>query len=94
MSYGFNVRAATKGEAIAAVEAEFDKVIAAQPCHVADRYAAMKNAEAVIAMLPEPSETQDVTVSMNGYMSWIGNVEDGNFTGASVAASANIMPKL
>lgn len=93
MSYSFNVKAATKAEAKAAVEAEFDKVLDNQPEHARDKAAALANANAVIDLLAD-DETRDVGVSCNGYISW--RVEDnapGPLTGVSVAAQAYHTPR-
>lgn len=71
MSYSFQVKAATKAEAKAAVEAEFDKVVENQQTHAQDRDAVLANANAVIDLLVD-DETHDVGVSCNGYVSWRG----------------------
>jgi hypothetical protein len=93
MSYSFQVKAATKAEAKAAVEAEFDKVVEQQPEHARDKAAALANANASIDLLAD-DDTQDVSVSCNGYISWC--VEDnapGPLTAVSVAAQAYHAPR-
>lgn len=93
MSYSFNVKAATKAEAKAAVEAEFDKVLENQTEHERDKAAALANANAVIDLLAD-DDTQDIGVSCNGYISWL--VEDsapGPLTGVSVACNAYHAPR-
>lgn len=65
MSYSFNVRAATKGEAKAKVSAELDKVVLTQPAHAADRDAAQALADSFIDLvLDDP--TQDIYVQAHG----------------------------
>lgn len=92
MSYSFNIRAATKAEAKAAVEAKFDEVIAGQPVHVRDRAAALANANAVIDLLAD-DDTQDVGVTCSGYVSWSGAEppETVPLTSASASASAGYL---
>jgi hypothetical protein len=69
MSYSFNVRARTKAEAIEKVRTELDKVVAQQPIHTEDADQALAAATAFINLLEEDL-SQDVSVSVNGSLSW------------------------
>jgi hypothetical protein len=89
MSYSFNVRSAGKDAARAAVAAELDKVVEAQPVHSADRNNAEDCFSAMIELIGEPSAGQDVSVSMNGYVQTI----DGTATGVSVGVTIHIVDK-
>jgi hypothetical protein len=93
MSYSFSIRAATKDEAKAAVAAEFDKVVAAQPIHARDKTVALANAAAVIGLLADDApDGFTIGVSLNGYVGWREALHDdasNPLNAASVSASAN-----
>ena len=90
MSYSFTVGARTKDDAKALVEKAFDDVLAQQPIHKADRAAAIAAADALIYLLGDPEEDQDVVVSVNGYVSWRGDMQDADFIGANLTVHARI----
>lgn len=94
MSYGFNFRAATKADAVAALAPKFDEVVAAQPVHAADRDIAIGAATAFINTLAEPGDGEEVSVSVSGSLQWRVAVEAGavpeSFSGANVSVSASI----
>ncbi|WP_296741484.1 hypothetical protein [Mesorhizobium sp.] len=75
MSYSFNVQAASKAAAKAAVAAKFDEVIATQPIHARDKTAALANANAVIDLLMD-DDTREISVSVNGYVGWQENLRE------------------
>lgn len=91
MSYSFSVRAASKAEALQKIAAELDKVVAAQAVHAKDRSQAMAAAEAFVGLVAEPSDSQEVSVSVNGSVGWTG--EEMNITGASVGVSVGVLQK-
>lgn len=94
MSYSFHVRAASKAAAIAAVAAKLDEVAAAQPSHAVDKAQALAAASAFIEVLPEPSDAQDVTVSVNGSVGWTGTWGvDHKVTHTAVGVSAGFARK-
>lgn len=94
MSYSFNVRAASKAAAIAAVAAKLDEVAAQQPSHAVDKAQALAAATAFVEVLPEPSDAQDVTVSVNGSVGWTGTWGvDHKLTYAAVGVSAGFVRK-
>jgi hypothetical protein len=89
MSYSFQVKAANKPAAKAAVAAEFDKVVQSQPVHSRDKAQALANANAVIDLLGE-DDSKDVSVSCNGYVRWSsGDGDTASLTTASISATAN-----
>lgn len=92
MSYSFNVRAATLAAAVVAVAAELDKVVAAQPIHAADHSAALETAKAFIGLCAEPGDGQEVSVSVNGYVSRYDRDDDA-FSGASVGVTVGLVAK-
>lgn len=64
MSYSFNVKAATKGEAGKAVAEKLGEVVANQPIHEADRQVAQDAAEGVLnALRDDPDQGISITVS-------------------------------
>ena len=93
MSYSFSVKAATKEAAKKAAEEAYDAMVVQQPIHARDKAAAMANAAAVIDLLVEDAELH-VSVSLNGYVSWIDvlNAEGSNpLQVVSVSASASLV---
>jgi hypothetical protein len=90
MSYSFNIKAATKPKAKAAVAAKFDEIVAQQPVHSRDRDAVLANADLVIDLLAD-DETKDISVSCSGYVSW-GNgatPDAAQFNTASIGCNAS-----
>jgi hypothetical protein len=70
MSYSFGVIGTSKADAMAKAAAEFDRVVANQPSHAADKEAAVAAASAFINILREPRDSEQVTVSMYGSLGW------------------------
>jgi hypothetical protein len=91
MSYSFSIRAKTKSEASDTVAAELAQVGVTQPVHVADWEIALTTAEAMVKLLEDPSDTEEIGVSVSGYLSWR---EEGRFTTANVSVTASLVPKL
>ncbi|UIF90862.1 hypothetical protein [Cupriavidus sp. UYPR2.512] len=70
MSYSIGVVAETKEAAKAAIAAKFDAdVVAHQPVHARDRAAVLANVDAALSLLAD-DDSKDVSVSVNGYVSW------------------------
>jgi len=90
MSYSFSIAADDKDGATTKVNAELGKVVVSQPYHAADKQAAADAAAAFIGVLRDPADSEAVSVSMSGSLSW---QEEGSFTGASVNISAYIARK-
>lgn len=90
MSYSFNFKAANKEAAKEAAAQHFDeKVVAGQPIHLRDRATILANVNAVIDLLVD-NDSKDVSVSMNGHVSWINQPpEEPQFIAASISASAS-----
>ncbi|MES2346271.1 MAG: hypothetical protein V4641_01750 [Pseudomonadota bacterium] len=88
MSYSFNIKAASKHAAKAAVDVEFANVVARQPVHERDRRAVRVNAAAVIDLLAD-DDTKDISVSCSGHVSWsLGSTDEAQFNTASICCSA------
>lgn len=87
MSYSFSARAKTKADVLAAVNVEFDKVVAAQPVHAQDMDAARGVAATFVALLPD-DDTKDVAVTCNGWISTTNDI----ITGTSVGCQASLVP--
>lgn len=94
MSYAFNVQAATKAEAQTLAEAEFDKVVAAQPIHARDKAAALANVEASLELITdELPEGQVYRVGVNGYVGWYdpsGQIAQADVPLNSIGVSVNV----
>jgi hypothetical protein len=100
MSYSVGARGATKALALVALAAAFDeKVLPGQPMHAHDRDAHLASVERQLQLLPEPGDHQDVSVSMNGHLSWshpvaIGEVPPAeSFTSAGFGCSVSLVVK-
>lgn len=91
MSYSFNIVAASKDQAKAALPAKFDEVIATQSIHKRDRDAAIANAVAAIDLLTDAApEGCSVSVNCSGYVGWQENLHDDvPLTSASISSSAS-----
>lgn len=92
MSFSFQVRAATKALALAAVSAEMAEIVAAQPVHTHDADAVQKVAEHYASLLPE-AEDNDVAIACNGYLSWDGTDAAPEFTSANVGVNVRFLAR-
>lgn len=90
MSYSFSVKAATKEEAKTGVSAKFDEIVASQPSHKVDRDAVVAVTGAFIDAVAEPSESEEITVMLNGSLSWRG---EGDYTAAEVTTRVYVRAK-
>lgn len=89
MSYSFSVTAASKADAKAGVEVEFDKVAAEQPAHASDKPAVLANSAVVIDSLTD-DDTKDVMVSCSGF---VNRLSASLVQGNSVCVSAVLMAR-
>lgn len=95
MSYSLSVRGATKLLALAALAAAFDeKVVTPQPVHAKDRDAVLANAKNAADLVVD-SPDKDISISINGYLSWSTPEEGGEpqFSHASISASASVVAR-
>jgi hypothetical protein len=95
MSYSFNIKAETKEAAKLAVIAKFDEVVATQPVHAKDRDAVLANANTVIDLLhgnPAVDQSKDISVSVNGYVSWT-LADTQNLNTVSVSSTASYIDR-
>jgi hypothetical protein len=92
MSYSFTVKTDSKEDAIKKVAEEFDNVVAGQPTHAADREAAVNAAKALVGVILDPKEGEEVHVHVNGSLSWHHDATD-RFTAASVSVHASVHSK-
>lgn len=94
MSYSFNVRAATKAQALVDATAKLDEVVKGQPCHALDATPALAAIRAQVALLDD-DESKDVVVGVSGSL---GGTWDGpnllTVTSANVSVSAGLAQKL
>lgn len=90
MSYSIGVQAASKTDAILALEEKFaTEVLLTQPAHEQDKDAAFANLRAQLALLGEPTADEHLAVSMNGYLSTV----DGRVTTIGMGCSASVSRK-
>lgn len=92
MSYSFSVKAATKAEAIDAVVQRMGDVVAGQPDHAKERAAVEMAAAAFVNVLADDPE-RDVSVSVNGSLSWTSTEEPHSYYGASMSISAGLQQR-
>jgi hypothetical protein len=90
MSYSFSILAAEKASAASNVAGELDKVVAQQPIHEADRPAHEAAVRALIELLGEPGEGQEIAGSVTGSIYRTG---EGGFAGASLNVNVSIRTK-
>lgn len=94
MSYSFSVSGASKADASAKVAAEFDKVVANQPPHAADKEAAVAAASAFIGLLREPTDSEQISVNVYGSLGWEGDYSAPTaFRSGNVSVSVSIATK-
>lgn len=88
MSYSIGVVAATIAQARQALVEKFDAtVVAPQPVHAKDRDQALNAADMFLALLGPQPEGHEVTITMNGSLSWDGAPEEGRFRWANFGFS-------
>ena len=94
MSYSISVVAATIAAAREALVAKFDEtVVKPQPVHAKDRDQALNAADMFLALLgPQPAD-HEVTITMNGSLSWDGAPEEGRFRWANFGFSGGYIYK-
>lgn len=83
MSYSFQVRDASKAEALEKVKAELGKVVVAQPVHAVDERQAFATAESFVTLLADDVD-RDVCVSVHGSVV----VHENKLTNSGVGVSA------
>lgn len=93
MSYSFNVRAKTRNELIAAINAKFDEIIAnGQPKHETDKSVATRLAYEQSSLLRDASEGETYSASLSGYLSWTDDKEgNSHFSQISVNCQVAII---
>lgn len=97
MSYSISARAASKALALAALATTFDEnVIPHQSIHKHDREQALATAAAMASLVPD-DDTKDVSITLNGYLTWTGSgtaePAPENFVGASVGATVSLVAR-
>ncbi len=91
MSYSIGVQAASKTDAILALEEKFaTEVLLTQPAHEKDKDAAFTNLRAQLALLDDPGPDEHLAVSMNGYLSTV----EGRVTTIGMGCSASVSRKV
>lgn len=65
MSYSFSAKGANKDALAAAVAAEFEKIVAAQPVHAVDQVEAADAVESLADLLQD-DDTRDISASVSG----------------------------
>lgn len=89
MSYSFNVKAPTKGVARDEIDKRFSAMLAEQPIHQKDVFAAKDAANKFIDMVAE-DDSKDVSVSVAGYLL---AAADGKITAASFSVNTALVAK-
>lgn len=93
MSYSFFFAAATKDDAKRGVAEKMASVVEQQPNHKVDQEAAVNAAGALVDVLADPAEGEEVYVSMSGSVSWKTANDQTTYTGANAQVSASIRAK-
>ncbi|WP_036010805.1 hypothetical protein [Bradyrhizobium yuanmingense] len=92
MSYSFSVVGRTKADAKQAIADSFANVVSGQPSHAADRDAAVAVAGAMVDVMTDPADGEEIHVSIHGSLSWRHDAPE-TFTSASVGVSATVRVK-
>lgn len=92
MSYSFSITADSKDEAGEKVEEQLSAVVQNQPVHELDRQTAQNAAVSSVSFLIEPSEQEQIQVSVSGYLGWRSEGPK-DFTSANVSVTASIVPR-
>lgn len=93
MSYSFSVQAATKAEAKEKIAKEWSNIVGQQSIHAADQKSAQAAAEAFVDALSEPDDTQQISVSASGSVSWYPGVASQRITAVSGTVNASLATK-
>lgn len=88
MSYSFNVKGASKSEAIDMVRAKMRDIAVQQPVHNKDQLHVVATAKTFIDML-EDDEAKDVQVSVNGSI----YVQESGVQDIAVSVSAHLVQR-
>lgn len=86
MSYMFHFAARSRAEAKQRLSTELDRVAEQQPVHRNDRDQAQAAAEAMLSVVPEPGENNQLAISVSGSISWRSG-DDEDISGASITVS-------
>jgi hypothetical protein len=89
VSYSFSVTAPDSDAAMAAVQAELEKVVQTQPIHVMDMTEAHDATSALIEVLDSNAD-KDVKVSVSGSLSWHGDTGKELIQAASLQVSVSL----
>lgn len=89
MSYSFTVKVDQKAKIDQAVRDELVKVVAQQPIHEKDAEQAQAAVKSMVDLLAD-DDSQDVLVSVSGYLSWIQQDGVRPIQSASVTVTASL----
>lgn len=91
MSYSFSAKGGTKAEALEAVKAKLAEVVTSQPVHSRDQDQAAATTEAMLGVVVDPAEGEEVNVSVSGSLSWRGPHDAPEaITSANVQVSVSV----
>lgn len=91
MSFSFNVRVASASLVLAAVTTKLDDVITSQPIHEHDKAAALATVEALTALVGEPKEGEELSVSVNGSIWKTGETIGGVSVGVNISVQQKLV---
>lgn len=92
MSYSIGARASTIGAVEIMITAKLDEVIKQQPIHAKDREQALAAVNSFLGIMT-PDDSKDVQVSLNGSVTWFGDMSAENIVGAGVSVSVWYVPR-
>lgn len=94
MSYSFSARGAAKTDVILDADAKIDKLCQDMDAHLHDREVLLQNMRNTVNALPDPDYSEQVTVSMSGYITWATTSTGKRITTISSCVCASLAPKL
>ena len=87
MSYSINVRGTSVASVLGDVVERLDEVVKQQAVHALDRDDAEDTVECFLALVGEPPEGQELSVSVAGSVATV----DGRVTGVGVSVTINLI---
>lgn len=94
MSYSFQVAGDSKESVTGQIRTQFDSLLKSQPIHAADKEAAVVAAQALVRILADPGENEEILVNVHGSLNWRHDMpEELKFLSASLAVNVLVRNK-
>lgn len=92
MSYSIRAKGVNKAKALEDVKTKLAEVVASQGIHSRDEAQATATTEAMLGVVADPGENEEVVVSVSGSLSWRGDAANPEaITSANVQVSVSVV---